>query len=358
MTSLLPAAPPRTKLPPLACDCHMHIYGDPAEYPASAASPFRPIGGGDVDNYLKLRRILGLERAVVVQPSAYGTDNRCTLDAVERLGDGARAVVVVDESVGDAELERLTAIGARGLRFFMLPGGVLGWEILSKLAARVAEFGWHVQLQMDGRLLPEREVELARLPCQLVLDHNGKFLKPPSTDHAGVKTLCRLLEAGRTRVKTSGVYEAFREGPPHYSDVAVLAQLFIERFRIAACGQRTGPIYLQDWASDLGSRFPTGTRGRRGNAVPNPAWPRHAIFYGARLLGILRYPGQFTNDVALLRLEGSPVAGRKRPRYRSADHNAGTHPVPISLSSRRFSDRHVAGYQGNLSIEGSPRREQ
>lgn len=230
MTSLLPVEPPQTKLPPLSCDCHMHAYGDPEEYPASAASPFRPVGGGNIDAYLELRRILGLERAVVVQPSAYGTDNRCTLDAVARLGDSARAVVVVDLSVSDAELERLTALGARGLRFFMLPGGVLGWEVLPRLAARVAEFGWHVQLQMDGRLLPDREKELARLPGELVIDHNGKFLEPPGMDHAGVKTLCRLLDTGRTWVKTSGVYETSREGPPDYADVAVLARLLIGKF--------------------------------------------------------------------------------------------------------------------------------
>lgn len=228
--SLLPSAPPRTKLPPLSCDCHMHAYGEASKYPLNPGSPFRPVPGGNIDNYLALRRVIGLDRAVVVQPSAYGTDNRCTLDAVARLGDKARAVVVVDEGVSDAELERLTALGARGLRFFMLPGGVLGWEALPRLAARVAEFGWHIQLQMDGRFLFEREEMLARLPCRLVIDHNGKFLEPPGIDHAGFKALCRLLAAGNSWVKTSGVYETSLEGPPHYLDVAVLAQSLIERF--------------------------------------------------------------------------------------------------------------------------------
>ncbi len=230
MPSLLPAAPPRTKLPPLSCDCHMHAYGDLERYPPSAGSPFKPVPGGHIDNYLELRRILGLDRAVVVQPSAYGTDNRCTLEAVARLGDRARAVVVVDETASDAELEGLTAKGARGLRFFMLPGGALGWDVLPRLAARVAEHGWHIQLQMDGRFLHEREAELARLPCPLVIDHNGKFLEPSGTDHAGFKALCRLLEAGETWVKTSGVYETSRDGPPHYADVAVLARTLIARY--------------------------------------------------------------------------------------------------------------------------------
>ena len=230
MASLLPAAPPKTKMPRHSCDCHMHAYGDPAQYPASSDSPFKPVAGGNIDTYLELSRILGLERAVVVQPSAYGTDNRCTLDAAKRMGNAARAVVVVDDSVSDAELERLTASGARGLRFFMLPGGVLGWDVLPRLAARVAEFGWHVQLQMDGRLLAEREDELGRLPCRLVIDHNGKFLQPPSLGDVGVKSLCRLLDGGEVWLKTSGVYETSMEGPPHYSDVAALARKLIGKF--------------------------------------------------------------------------------------------------------------------------------
>lgn len=227
---LLPASPPRTAVPPLSCDCHMHIYGDPVEYPAAPDSPFRPVPGGDLDAYLRMHRVLGLERAVVVQPSAYGTDNRCTMDAVKRLGDSARAVVVVDETVEDAELQRLTAAGARGLRFFMLSGGVLGWDNLAPLAARVAPFGWHIQLQMDGRHLHDREAEIAALPCPVVIDHNGKFLEPVETDHPGFLALCRLIDAGKAWVKTSGVYETSNEGFPNYSDVSRLARALIDRF--------------------------------------------------------------------------------------------------------------------------------
>ncbi|MBP5857509.1 amidohydrolase family protein [Marivibrio halodurans] len=225
--SLLPADPPRTPLPPGACDCHMHAYGDPARYPVPEDAPFRPVEGGSIDAYLALRERLGLTRAVVVQPSAYGFDNRCTMDAVARLGPDGRAVVVVDESASDAELAALTAQGARGLRFFMLPGGALGWEKLAPMAARIAEHGWHIQMQMDGRFLEEREADLAHLPCPLVIDHNGKFLKPVGLDHPGLKALRRLLDGGRTWVKTSGVYETSLEGAPRYSDTAAIARHLI-----------------------------------------------------------------------------------------------------------------------------------
>ena len=228
--SLLPTHPPNTKLPVGACDCHMHIYGDPSKFPAAPDSPFRPVQGGSIDAYMQVRAILGLTRALVVQPSAYGTDNRCTLQAVARLGAHGRAIVVVNESATDAELQRLTDAGARGLRFFMLPGGVLGWEKLAPLAARVAAFGWHIQLQMDGRFLHEREAEIMALPCPVVIDHNGKFLEPIGTDHPGFAALCRMIDAGKAWVKTSGVYETSRSGPPDYADVAVLARTLIDRF--------------------------------------------------------------------------------------------------------------------------------
>lgn len=230
MGGLLPAASPRTAVPPGACDCHMHAYGDPSLYPVNPGSPFRPVAGGTVDAYLKLRRLLGLERAVVVQPSAYGTDNRCTLDAMAAIGAGARGVAVIDDTASDAEIERLTALGVRGLRFFMLPGGVLPWEALPRLAARVAPFGWHIQMQMDGRFLHEQEELLSGLPCPLVIDHNGKFLEPVDLDHPGFAALRRLIERGRSWVKTSGVYETSRTGPPAYADVAVLARALISHF--------------------------------------------------------------------------------------------------------------------------------
>lgn len=230
MPSLLPASPPATRLPPGACDCHMHIYGDPAIYPSAPNSPFAPVAGGTIEGYLALRERLGLTRAVVVQPSAYGTDNRCTLAAVDRMQGDARAVVVVDETADDAELDRLTRAGARGLRFFMLPGGVLGWERLAPLAARIAPHEWHIQMQMDGRFLHEREAELMRLPCPVVIDHNGKFLEPVDTDHPGFAALCRLIDSGKAWVKTSGVYETSRSGAPDYADVSLLARTLIDRF--------------------------------------------------------------------------------------------------------------------------------
>lgn len=216
---------PRLQAPPGACDTHMHIYED--RFPAAPTALIKPPPATAAD-YRKFQQRLGLSRTVIVQPSTYGTDNRCTLEAIAALGENARGVAVVDGSVTDGELDRLTKAGIRGIRFHMFPGGALPWDILETMAARVHRFGWHVQLQLDGRDLPDREALLKRLPGTLVVDHVGKFLEPVPVDHPSFRVLARLVEAGRTWVKLSAAYEVSKKGPPNYDDVGTLAKALVK----------------------------------------------------------------------------------------------------------------------------------
>jgi D-galactarolactone isomerase len=146
-------------LPAGACDSHIHVFGK--EYKkaptAVAEPPHAPLS-----EYLKLQRRLGLERAVIVQPTHYGADNACTLAAVAALGPSACGVAMLDMSATDAEIDRLTQPGIRGLRVQMFPGGIISWDEVETMAARVVEFGWFVQLQFDGRQFPEREAMIRK----------------------------------------------------------------------------------------------------------------------------------------------------------------------------------------------------
>jgi D-galactarolactone isomerase len=199
----------------------MHIYED--RFPLAQTATFKP-PHAPVSEYRKVQRDLGLSRAIVVQPTAYGFDNRCTVEAIAQLGSTARGIAIVRPDVTDAELERLTGAGIRGVRFHMLAGGVLPWDALQGLAARVMDFGWHVQLQMDGGDLPRRETQLKSLPGNLVIDHNGKFLEPVTPEHPGFKVLRGLLDSGKCWVKLSAPYETSKVGGPHYEDVAIVAR--------------------------------------------------------------------------------------------------------------------------------------
>jgi D-galactarolactone isomerase len=219
------AAKPRLKAPPGTTDTHMHVFE--ARFPLAPTATMKP-PEAPVADYLKVCERLGIERAVVVQPSGYATDNSCTLEAMAAMGGRARGIAVVNESVSDAELRRLDQAGIRGLRFHMLPGGVIPWESLLPLSKRIAPLGWHAQVQLDGRLLPERQTLLRSLPCTLVIDHVGKFLEPVPPDHAAFRVLLGLVEAGRTYVKLSAPYEVSKVGPPLFGDVGALAKALVK----------------------------------------------------------------------------------------------------------------------------------
>jgi D-galactarolactone isomerase len=212
---------------PGACDSHMHVYED--AYPLAPSATFKP-PRAPAAAYRAVQRELGLERVVVIQPTGYAFDNRCTLAALAALGPEARAIVVVAPDVAAAELAQMHAAGVRGVRYMMLPGGVLPWSGLEATAERIAALGWHIDLQLDGRELPRHEAMLRRLPCRLVVDHVGRFLGPVTPDSESVRTLLALLDGGSCWIKISAPYESSRSGPPGYEDIAWIARLVAERY--------------------------------------------------------------------------------------------------------------------------------
>ena len=61
---------------------------------------------------------MGIDRAVLVQSTIYGTDHSLLHDVLKAAPAGEyRGVAIVDDSVSDAELARLHSVGVRGARF-------------------------------------------------------------------------------------------------------------------------------------------------------------------------------------------------------------------------------------------------
>ncbi len=212
-------------LPAGSCDTHIHVFA-PAQYPLDGApTALWP-------EYRRVQTRLGLSRAVIVQPTGYGFDNRCTLDALQQAAGASRAVLILPKDVAEADLADYDAAGVRGVRYMMIPGAqsLLGWTDLPEMAARIAAWQWTINLQLDGRTLPEQEALLTGLPTPLVIDHTAKFLEPVGFDHRGWASLCRLLDTGRVWVKLSAPYETSRVGAPDYDDVGRLASRLAARY--------------------------------------------------------------------------------------------------------------------------------
>ncbi len=236
-TGIDPAVAAPARAPAGACDSHVHVIGPTDRYPLHPGRGYTPAQASLAD-YETVRRALGLDRVVIVQPSVYGTDNRCTLDTVAQIGpQRCRGVVVVDEAATDAELARMNDVGIRGVRCNMVGGGA-SIELLETLAHRIAPLGWHVELYASAEALVAFAPRLARLPVDVVVDHMGAIPTAWGLAHPAVAALRGLLESGRGWVKLCG-YRSSSGGHP-FDDVAPLAGLLV-----ATAPQRC--VWGTDW---------------------------------------------------------------------------------------------------------------
>ena len=219
-------APPKLKAPGNACDCHMHIY-DPARFPMPPSQRIAPSNAA-VPQYRLLQQRLGTTPVIVVQPRNYAIDNRVTVDALRQFAPNARGVAVLHPTVTEAELKALNDAGIRGIRFSLgdPATAVVTPDMVEPLARRVADLGWHVQFNVEGRQIVELADVLRRLPTPMVFDHLGNP-GPMGIDHPSHTIVRSLIDRGRTWVKLSGAYSNSRMGPP-YPEATRIAHAFVQ----------------------------------------------------------------------------------------------------------------------------------
>lgn len=242
-TAPQPGTPVNFDVPAGACDCHVHIFGDPQRFPFSPSRTYTP-GSASVEELTTLHRALHIDRVIVVNPSVYGTDNSCTLDAVKQLGSRARAIAVVDERTPDASLDNMDRAGVRGIRINLETSGQADPEVArQRFQAGVARIqtrkNWNIQVYARLALVDAIADLIHRAPVPVVLDHFGGAKAAQGPAQPGFETLPQLLRSGKVYVKISGAYRSSTLAPD-YADVAPLAKALI-----AANPQRI--LWGTDW---------------------------------------------------------------------------------------------------------------
>ena len=188
-------------------DGHLHVI-DP-RFPLVPNRGYLPSPFTTRD-YLQRVSALEIVGGAVVSGSFQAFDQDYLLDALERLGPSFVGVTQLPASITDEEVLRLHAAGMRAVRFNLYRGGSESLDHLERLALQVHDLaGWHAELYVDSKDLPELETRLAVLP-RVAIDHLGMTWD-------GYPALLRLVERG-VKVKATGfgrvelgVPEALRE---------------------------------------------------------------------------------------------------------------------------------------------------
>lgn len=250
-------------MPPGACDSHVHIY-DTSQFPYRADLPAQPAQTGTAAQYRALvQHEVGTTRAVVVTASAYGTDNRITLDTMQKLGRQTRGSAILPADITDAQLKALHDAGVRGAR--IMPTAI---DTLEPLARRVAPLGWHMQLSLTGPGIAELEPVLLKLPAPFLMDHCAHVPLPDGVASPVFASAKRLLDSGRGWMKVAVPFDDSKIGPPDYPDFSAVAQAFVRHAPERMVWGTAWPYapartyltpkamtdILQSWAPDAGVR--------------------------------------------------------------------------------------------------------
>jgi predicted TIM-barrel fold metal-dependent hydrolase len=224
-----PCPPPREPArpqfppPPDACDTHAHVFGPASQFPYADDRSYTP-PDAPLAKYLGMLDTVGFTRGVLVQGSAHGRDNAAMLDALAREPGRLRGVAVADAAVAPAELRRWHDIGVRGLRFnHFFRGGALHYrggvplDTAKVLALVMAELGWHLQLWIDVKDLPETIPTLREIGLPVVVDHMGRTDARAGINTPGFQSLLRLVGEGGCWVKVSGAHRLSQQAP-HYEE--------------------------------------------------------------------------------------------------------------------------------------------
>lgn len=268
---------PAFKLPAKTCDSHCHIFGPHALYPYADGRSYTPHDAPLAD-FKRLHGILGVDRAVIVNATCHGRDNRVVTDAIAQSNGAYLGIANVDETFTDKQLEDLNRQGIRGCRFTFVRrlGAAPDLSSFHRIVSRIKPLGWHVDLYFEAQDIPEFVPMLRALPVPYVIDHMGGVRAGTIHDAKSFATLVDLLRSDdKCWMKVTGPERISQIGPP-FHDVIPFAISLMD-----AAPQRT--LWGTDWPHpnvklmpndgdlvDILARY-TGGEVLRAMLVDNPA---------------------------------------------------------------------------------------
>jgi len=222
---------PGFRIPPGTIDCHAHIFGTAEEYSLSPSRGYTP-PAATLESYQQLHRALGgIEKAVLTQPSVYGTDNSCMLDTVDKMQGKFLAIVEVDATVTDAELEHFHSRGARGVRVNLVDKGGNPFEdarALQKFTERIKDMGWHLEVLINVHKFDDLRVTMNKMAVDVSFGHLGYMKTDNPIDNPGFQDFLNLLRDGNCWAKLTGTYRITTSSETPYNDVIPYARALIE----------------------------------------------------------------------------------------------------------------------------------
>jgi predicted TIM-barrel fold metal-dependent hydrolase len=230
----------------------MHVTSP--DYPLAENAAYKP-ALHDIGHAMTFEKTVGIPNVVLVQPSIYGNDNSCLLDALKAIGPHhGRGVVGIDPDapVDSGMLKEWHELGVRGVRLNLKSTNVNFTEqslqgMLEKYARIVKPLGWILELFIGMEDILVLEKVSGTLGVKLCIAHFGAPRLPPMHvraqpfdpyDMHGFRALVSMLGRGDVWVKFSAAYRF--DGDAEMRGIEAIA-----RELLARAGDRV--VFATDW---------------------------------------------------------------------------------------------------------------
>jgi len=202
-----------------ACDAHCHVFGPHSKFPYSQKASYWPPDAPE-SSLRKMHDILGIKRAVLVQASCHGIDNRAMVDAIQKDPKRYRGVCIADDSFTDKDFKYLDDNGVKGVRFNFVThlGGAPNLEVMENVINKVIPLGWHLVIHVNAEDIVKYADFFAKFDLTIVVDHMGRVPTSKGVEQEAYKILCEFMRKPNWWVKICGA-ERIALQPPFYDAI-------------------------------------------------------------------------------------------------------------------------------------------
>ncbi len=216
-TAPMPRTPVNFSVPKGACDCHTHIF-DPDHYPYAASRPYTP-EAATISDVNALHRALHVDRVVISQPTVYGEDHTCTLNAIKIIGKSARGVSAYVPNTSSARIDELHRGGMRGMVIHKMTD-------YKDAAAQIGDRPWNIEVYVGLQNMAAFKDMVMASNATAKLTLFGGVQSPADIHTPPFQTLLELLRSGKVYVELSTPHHISTQ-EPGYADTDPVGKTLI-----------------------------------------------------------------------------------------------------------------------------------
>jgi len=199
-------------------DCHLHVYW-PEKYPYPEGPGAKPKPGEIIADLNAMNKVMSANKithALLVQPSAYETENKSMIDVITTSKGRVKGIAAADVAMTDDDLAQLKRDGIVGVRLnlYSFANDIFEQPGINDFLKRCAKNDIIAEVFATPATWPKVIDKLRACPARMVFEHMGWPKVEDGVKQEGFQLLLGLAKEKDCSVKLSCAFRMSKSGFP------------------------------------------------------------------------------------------------------------------------------------------------